>query len=281
MKPNQLASKLYDSISASDEPRVIESWHASSIAQCPKAQYMQRLGIGAYARPTGAKVLRWKAGHIIEQVIRPHLQGIYPLLISNIRVSNKKYDLTGEFDNYYPTSKSLIEIKSVGPRAVRYKRVGEDSYNLRDDKPYLGHELQQHVYELLMKTPGSIIEIQDADPYLEGRDPSEIPWLKPVTASWALKNGVWRATIIKPIEVESITYLYITLEGLLVPYMTPVKPELTREVLNRLDVLNTAWAAQTPPECVCVKSHMLWGSVTQFCDYRSENGCCEMPKEAK
>ncbi len=146
-----LASKLYDSIAAANEPRIINNWHASSIAECPRAQYYARLKIPALTLPTAAKMLRWQAGHIIEEVVRPHLLGIYPDLISNQRLTSEELDLTGEYDNYSPSKKLLIEVKSVGPRAVRYRKKDEDRYHLRDDGPYLAHLYQNHAYVLLLR----------------------------------------------------------------------------------------------------------------------------------
>lgn len=155
---DELAIKLYQTISADSEPRVFDQWHASNIAECPRAQYFKRLGIEPINKPTGAKILRWQAGHLIEEVIRPHLKTIYKDLTSNIRLSSDKWDLTGEFDNYNPDGKTLIEIKSVGPRAIRYRKKDEQRHNLRDDQPYPSHVLQNHAYALLMDEHDFVVE---------------------------------------------------------------------------------------------------------------------------
>ncbi len=77
-------------------------------------------------------------------------------------------------------------------------------------------------------------------------------------------------------EVERIIYLYITLDGLLVPYSASVNEEILNNVQKRLDLLNKAWEAQEPPECLCLESHPLWKSVMQFCNYRNGPGpCCD------
>lgn len=169
---------------------------------------------------------------MIEAEIRPHLLALYPHLTSNQRLYSKQLDLTGEYDNYDPDSKRLIEVKSVGPRAVKYKRVGETRYHLRDEAPYLAHEWQQHSYVLLLNEIG--------------------------------------------IEVESITYLYISLEGLLVPYTGKVKPDMLKAVTERLRALNVAWTTKTPPDCICDKEHEMWGSSLQFCDFRTKENCCDL-----
>lgn len=226
-----LASKLYQSISETNKVREVNQWHASSIAACPRAQYYARLKIKPLSVPTAAKMLRWKAGHLIEEVIRPHLKAVYPDLISNQRFTSEVLDLTGEFDNYSPAQKMLIEVKSIGPRAVRYKKVGEDRYNLRDDGPYLAHQYQNHAYVLLLR---------------ENR-----------------------------LEVEQITYLYITLEGLLVTYETKVDEVILSNIKTRLKILREAQEGILPP-CLCKEKHPLWASCTQFCDYRNkeEGECC-------
>lgn len=139
---NDLSIKLYQSISDGNEERVFTHWHASSMAECPRSHYFKRMGVPAINKPTAAKILRWQAGHIIEGIIRPHLLLIYPDMISNMRLTSKKLDLTGEFDNYSPKEKTLIEVKSVHVFAPdKIERSGE---------PYLNHEYQNHAYKLLM-----------------------------------------------------------------------------------------------------------------------------------
>lgn len=139
---DQLAIDLYKSISEANEPRVFEHWHASSIAECPRSHFYKRLGIKPTNIPTAAKMLRWQAGHLIEEVIRPHLLGLYPDLISNRRFTSKKLDLTGEFDNYSEIEKTIIEVKSVHNNAPYY---------LEKSGAYLNHQYQNHSYVLLLE----------------------------------------------------------------------------------------------------------------------------------
>lgn len=228
MLNNDLSVKLYTKISEDNKPRKIKMWHASSIAKCPRALYLERLGVKPLNNPTGAKVLRWNTGHKIEESIRPYLKELYPNLISNIRLESKKLDLTGEFDNYDPDSKQIIEIKSVHPYAVQR---GE----LRDKKQYIHHEWQQAAYVLLMG---------------------------------------------KEMPVEQITYLYITLGGLLVPYTTPVKPEIVKRVSDKLKYLNECLEGSKMPLCMCSEGQEMWKEVNQYCDYQEEDRCCD-PSLAK
>lgn len=151
---DELAIKLYTNIISADEPRVFEAWHASSLAECPKAHYLKRLGVERVNRPGAGKMLRWKAGHLIEEVIRPFLEVEFDDLKSNVRLNNKELDLTGEYDNYSEKRGMIIEVKSVHDRAFKYKKVGEDRFNLIDSKPYLNHELQNHAYALMLQEEG-------------------------------------------------------------------------------------------------------------------------------
>lgn len=224
-----LASKIYKSIREANQPRVFEHWHASSIAECPRAHYYKRLGIKPLALPTAAKMLRWQAGHLIEEVVRPHLKNLYPDLVSNERLTSEAMDLTGEYDNYSQKNSLIVEVKSVGPRAVRYKKKDEDRYHLRDDGPYLAHQYQNHAYVLLLGE--------------------------------------------KNLPVENITYLYVTLEGLLVTYETQVDDSILSNVKKRLSILKMSQEGVLP-DCLCKPEHPLWGSCMQFCDYREENECC-------
>ena len=242
---NDLTEKLYKSLEDSNQERLFKHWHASSIAECPRAHYMKRKGVPTISKPTGAKVLRWEAGHLIEEVIRPHLKGVYEDLISNYRMTSQELDLTGELDNYSPEAKTIIEIKSVGPRAVKYKKVDDTRHHLRDEQPYLGHELQNHAYKILLEEEGY--------------------------------------------EVDRIVYLYITLEGLLVPYTTEPSLELENNVRDRLSALSEAWENDEPPICLCQHTdHPTYGGVLQFCDYRTtapnkevaDPDCCNLNLES-
>lgn len=250
--PNNLRSgALYDAIVADNEQREMKHWHASSIASCPRAQYMQRKGIKRYQEPTGAKILRWQAGHSVEEAIRPHIEKVYGKLDSNVRLTSETLDLTGEYDNLTVKDKRLIEIKSVhdlafvdkdgvtglkedtgqvGPRGGKQYRV--------KPSPYLHHELQNHAYVLLLQEQG--------------------------------------------IEVTNIDYVYVSLSGRLVVYSTKVQPELLEAVKRRLKVLSDAWKAQDPPSCICKEyDNPLYDSVLRWCDYKQEtnNTCCEIKEK--
>lgn len=229
---DELASKVYQAVQNADEIRVFEKWHASSIAECPRSHYFKRLAVPRKSYVGAGKMLRWKAGHLYEEAIRPFLEEVYPDLISNERIESSTLDLTGEYDNYTATEKMIIEDKTVHDFAMQYRRKDDKRFHLKDAKPYLNHELQNHCYVLLLREQGK--------------------------------------------EVEFITYLYITLDGRIATYKTPVKPELLNEVQERLRTLNTAWANQEPPECICNEKHPLWKSTMQYCDYRNGDECCSL-----
>lgn len=228
-----LASFIYDSVEADNKPRILEQWHCSSIAECPRAQYFKRLKFKTLRRPTGAKILRWEAGHKIEEVVRPHLQKHYPHLKSNVRYTSKELDLTGEYDNYSEENKTLIEVKSVIGHAFRKRYSGDTRYHLRDEQPYLSHLYQNHAYVLLLREQG--------------------------------------------LPVEQITFLYVTLDGLICSYTVSVDGDIISAVKKRLDVLKTALETNQPPDCLCYAEHPLYKSCTQFCDFYNAGTkvCCD------
>lgn len=247
--PNNLRSgAIYDAISADNKERVFAHWHASSIAECPRAHYMKRLGMKRLQVPTGAKILRWQAGHNIEEAIRPYIEKVYGEAESNVRLTSVDLDLTGEYDNLTVKDHRLIEIKSVhdlafvdkdgqtglkedtgqkGPRGGTLWRVKQT--------PYLHHELQQHAYAILLDEEG--------------------------------------------ITVANIDYVYVSLSGRLVVYSTKTDPELIEAVKRRLAVLDEAWRTKTPPPCICKDyENPLYDSVLKWCDFKneSEGTCCEL-----
>lgn len=229
---DEVASKLYQDIAKADEIRVFEKWHASSIAECTRSHYYKRLAIPRLQQAGAGKMLRWKAGHLYEEAIRPHLEALYPNLVSNERLESEELDLTGEYDNYSEKDEMIIEVKTVHDFAMQYRRKDDKRFRLKDDKPYLNHELQNHCYVKLLREKG------------------------------------------KP--VSSILYVYMTLDGRIATYKTAVKPELLLEVESRLKTLNTAWANQEPPECICDESHDLYKSTMQYCDYKNGDECCSL-----
>ena len=243
---------LYQSINDGNEDRVFELWHASSIGMCPKAHYLKRLGVAETCEPaSGAKVIRWQAGHAIEGFIRAHIKNVYGETWSNFRHSSEALQLTGEFDNYVPAERRLVEVKSVHDFAfvehdgqVSLKEAtgernkwGKPVYKPKDT-PYLHHELQNHAYVLLLGELG--------------------------------------------LQVAGIDYIYISLSGRMAVYSTEVQPRLLDNVTARLNALNEAWAAQQPPVCICRPDHPLYDGVMQFCNYKRtpygtpDEHCCEV-----
>lgn len=254
----ELSTKLYQSISEDNEERIFDMWHASSLAICPRAHYFKRANLPPTApAPTAAKMLRWKAGHLMEEAIRPHVAKVWAgdtKVESNQRLTNKRLQLTGEFDNHAVEGKTLIEIKTVHDYAfierentitLKKEKRGEDG-NLILSKwgkpayepmlvPYLHHEIQNHGYVLLMAE--------------------------------------------EKVTIDAIDYVYITLSGRIVVYHTEVNKKLLERVVERLKLLNEAWKKQTPPDCLCNPNSPLWGGVYQWCDYRVEGGvCCDISK---
>lgn len=230
---DDLAIALYNKVKEDNEVRVFEHWHYSSLAECPRTQYFKRLGIKPTVSVGAGKMLRWKAGHIIEEVVRPYLEAIYPDLTSNVRMTDEDDDATGEFDNYSEKEATIIEIKSVNGRAFRYRKVSEHRNHLRDDQPYPNHLLQNHGYVRQLRKRG------------------------------------------KP--VEFIHFVYISLDGLIATYKVPVSQTYLSDVEGRLKTLNTAWATQTPPECICNDhNHKYAKSTMQYCDYKNGSDCCSL-----
>lgn len=245
---NDRSIALYQSIKAGNERRVFSHWHASSISDCPRAHYFKRLGIKPLQEPSAALIIRWGAGHLLEQMIRPHVEAVYGKAASNDRMTSKELDLTGEFDNLILQGNRLVEIKSVHDMAfierdgktylkeqTGTKQWGQKTVKTWGAKetPYLHHELQNHSYVLLLKEQG--------------------------------------------VEVEGIDYVYISLSGRIVVYSTEVQQKMLDNVTARLNVLNEAWKTQTPPDCMChLTEHPLYDSVLRYCDYRTEDGCCSL-----
>ena len=70
---DQLATALYNSIREANETRTFKMWHASSIAECPRAHYFKRLGVVAPTAndPGAGKMLRWQPPHDEEVSLTP------------------------------------------------------------------------------------------------------------------------------------------------------------------------------------------------------------------
>lgn len=249
MVDNELAIKLYQSIGAGNEERIYRHWHASSISICPRAHYFHRLGVEGLNKPSGAKVIRWGAGHKLEAELRPHVEKVWGETTSNIRLTNKDWQLTGEYDNLSKDGTTLIEVKSVSDWAF-YKgplsrqsilkqasgnknKWGRDEY-VPMESPYIHHVLQNHAYALLLSEEGK--------------------------------------------QVKNIDFVYASLSGLICVYKTEVDPRYIEWVKNRLSLLNEAWKDKVPPLCMCDDTSPLWGPVFQYCDFRDKvnETCCDL-----
>jgi len=243
---NSKTIELYQAIADSNEDRVFKMWHASSIAMCPRAHYFKRLAVPELTEVSGAKVIRWQAGHHLETAIRPIIEKVYGESGSNERMSNDELQLTGEFDNLILHDNRLVEIKSVSDFAFisrenitslkeatgKLTKWNKPEYTTKHT-PYLGHELQNHAYVILLKEEQNI-------------------------------------------EVKNIDYVYISLSGRMVVYSTEVQQSLLDNVNNRLKALNEAWRTKTPPPCICTESHPLYDSVMRWCPYKTETKCCSL-----
>lgn len=192
---SDLTASLYRVIAEKNEPRLYEAWHASSMADCPRAHYFKRLGIEATELPGAGKILRWAAGHNLEAQLRPHLKTLYPDLLSNVRLSSKERDLTGEYDNFVPSLGRIIEVKSVHDFAIK---VRDGEANLRDGAPYLSHEIQNHAYVILLREAGfDPKEIEYLYVSLGGlmtsyRTPIKSKLIRNVEARLKVLNEAWR-----------------------------------------------------------------------------------------
>lgn len=155
---DSLASKLYNSIREADEVRVFERWHASSIADCPRTHYLKRLGSPRISEPGAGKMLRWRAGHLMEESIRPHILAVFPDATFNQRLESEELDLTGEYDCYSEAEEAIIEIKSVHDFAFAYQKKGEGRFHIKGEVPYLNHELQNHCYVKLLREAGKSVK---------------------------------------------------------------------------------------------------------------------------
>lgn len=251
---NDKSIALYTAIKDSNERRVFEHWHASSISDCPRSHYYKRLGVKPLNEPSAALVIRWGAGHLLEEMIRPQIETVYGKTKSNERLTSEKLNLTGEFDNLVIKDNRLVEVKSVHDMAFierdgktylkentgTMQRGGREvnTWGIKE-KPYMHHELQNHAYVLLLAEQG--------------------------------------------IKVSGIDYVYISLSGRIVVYSTEVQKELLDNVSARLSMLNKCWKEKTVPPCICDPKHPLFKGVMEYCDFRNqETGeCCslELTKE--
>ncbi len=262
MLNRQLSVNLYRHVIDGNADRPMEMWHCSSLSECPKAQYMKRKSVPTLSKPTGALVLRWASGHAVEKAIRPYIEKEYRDSEANVRLTSKKLDMTGEYDNYDKASKRIIEIKSVHDMAFIEKNgvtglkeqidvweknsrwAGKAKWALKEN-PYLHHEVQNHAYVLLLEEQG--------------------------------------------IEVTHIDYVYISLSGRIVTYTTEVdmQGDVMRITKERIKLLNEAWKNQTPPECICKvngqdnTNHPLWNSVLKYCPYNEGEECCNYKEGEK
>jgi len=257
---SELSIKIYQAIADNREPRRVERWHASSIAKCPRALYFERKGVEPLPEnlPGGGKILRWGAGHALEGALRPHLTSVYKDLQANVLLRNETLCLGGEYDAYSPSEKELISVKSVHDYAMITRqgrtglkeRVGTNDFGKAiwdfKSEPYLHHQWQEHAYILMANHPDTFVYDRETKQKSEHN-----------------------------LEVEKITYIYITLSGLIDTYTTPVNPEILERVEGKVNYLNECWENEELPVCLCHEGYEMFKMTDQYCDYRSATGCCD------
>lgn len=256
---SDLSVQIYKAIADNRERRKVERWHASSIAKCPRALYLERLGVGSLNIPGGGKILRWSAGHALEGALRPHLKTIYKDLEANVLLRNDTLSLGGEYDAYIPSQKELISVKSVHDYAMitRQGRTGlKEKVGLNElgkvvwdfkSEPYTHHQWQEHAY---------ILMANHKDTYIYNRETKK------------------KSTL--DLEVEKVTYIYITLSGLMDTFTTSVNPDILKRVTDKVEYLNQSWEKQEPPVCLCQEGQEMFQVTDQYCDYRSGDDCCSL-----
>lgn len=187
----------------------------------------------------------------MEEAMREHVANVYgggEKVTSNQRFTSDKLQMTGEFDNLAVLDNRLIEMKTVHDMAFIERDGVLGLKKEHGTKMWGKKEIKNYVLS--------------QDPYLH----HEIQ-----------NHGYVLLLAEQGIEVKEIDYVYVSLSGRMVTYATIVNEGLLQRVLKRVDLLNKAWAAQTPPDCICESSHPLWGPVLQWCDYRNDGGeCCDV-----
>ena len=241
-----LKIRLYQAINDAPDERDKSLWHCSSIAKCPRALFYERKGIPALDdnEPGGGKKLRWRGGHALETAIRPELEKLWPDLRTNIRYTDDKLQLTGEYDGYSELEKKLVSVKSVHD----YAFVTVDGVS----------SLKESIGKKISPKTGKEINIWGlkAEPYIHHQ------WQE--HAYIALDE----------FPVESISYVYITLGGLMACFTTEVKSHITERVTKKLEYLNKCWADDTVPVCLCQEEQEMFKAQDQYCPYKSDKGCC-------
>jgi hypothetical protein len=243
MIDTQIKTKLYESIELGNKEHTYENWHVSALASCPRSHYFKRLQIPPINKPGAGKILRWSAGHNMEEAIREHVENVFPDVKSNVRLLDTKNDLTGEYDNL--SGQTLIEIKTVHDYAFKESKDGlvglkeqvgvHPNGNKKWDMKqhaYLHHVMQNHGYAMMLRDE---------------------------------------------VEVTEIIFIYISLSGRMCIYREPIEQVHFDEINRRLDILNKAWESKTPPDCMCQeKNNPLWATTMQWCDYRNGDDCCNL-----
>lgn len=241
----ELKIALYQAVNDNDQQRPIDHWHCSSIAKCPRSLFYERKGITPTAEEPGAgKKLRWRAGHAIETAIRPELQKLFPKLETNIRFTNEDLDLSGEFDAYDPETKTLISVKSVHDYAMVTK---DGVVGLKEE---IGKEISSRTGKEIIKWG------LKAEPYIHHQ------WQE---HAYVLM-GEW--------QVEYISYVYITLSGLMACYTMPVNMHILQRVGDKVTYLNTYWEQNKLPVCLCQPDQEMYAVTDQYCNYKTDDGCC-------
>lgn len=261
-----LTVALYQAVNDAPADERSNLWHASSIAKCPRSLYLGRQGVPGLEdnEPGAGKKLRWAAGHAIEATIRPYLLANFPGAATNLRFTNERLALTGEFDGYDRATRQLFSVKSVHDYAFITKdgqsglkeaignkvspRTGREvvEWGLKSD-PYIHHLWQEHAYSLLLAQPDTLLDDATGTSTI---NPEDYP-------------------------VQWLTFIYITLGGQMACYTTEVDKSILSRLERKVAYLNESWGTQTAPLCLCQPDKEMYRVTDQYCPYKTAEGCCE------
>ena len=122
------------------------SWHASSIGNCLRGQYIKRLGILPEPEMDARKLRVFDVGNQMENWVVELFRGKFPGAQTQVRIEDKKLNISGYADI---VNGSVYEIKTKHSKAFWYMQ--------KEGKAMRHHEYQVWLYLRVLNIPNGII----------------------------------------------------------------------------------------------------------------------------
>lgn len=263
--------------------RTSNYWSASALGYCMRRQYLSRLGVPSTRELDGKTLRTFAMGNDVERHVKRAWQRAGLLVAEEIPVRDDELQVTGRIDAI--VGGRVQPIESI-PASLLMSWSPEYIAMLADFRVRIAAELARLAEEGEWDPEGyAAIETKSTKEFSLQAMFKNGPNQTHILQAAAYKLIVRRNPSLIPVPFESVRWLVEPISKSNFAFLRfAVMPKHVAEVERRLEILNNAWATQTPPPCTCTgKDAIFGGKEWTYCDYGtgSKDSCCDVATGAE